>query len=105
MTVDVTVPARSRWEREWPAWAVPRTAVHEWVALTDALIELGRPPACAEAPEVWWSKRSRDVEVAIEGCSRCPVVEACMAYAVAAGEREGVWGGSRRNACSRRCAS
>lgn len=99
------VPARGSWEREWPAWAVPRAAVDEWVALTDALAELGRPPACAEAPKMWWSKRPIDVEYAIEACMACPVFEECRAYAVAAGEREGVWGGSRRNVRSRRCAS
>ncbi len=27
-------------------------------------------------------------------CWRCPVMKVCAAYALAAGEREGVWGGT-----------
>jgi hypothetical protein len=30
--------------------------------------------------------------LAVAGCWRCPAREACLAYAVAADEREGVWG-------------
>lgn len=38
-------------------------------------------------------------------CARCPVVEECLAYALAAGERYGIWGGlnaDERRALKRR---
>lgn len=88
----VTLPA----PRVWPAWQVPDGARSEWVALQLALVELvesGRSPRCAGSPEVWWSKRPAEVERAVVGCSWCPLLEVCGAYALAAGEVAGTWGG------------
>lgn len=83
----------------WPAWAVPARAVAAWVELQRGVRELGGPPACERDPEAWWltgrltaDGRER-AAAAIEACSSCPVRTLCGAYAVAAGERHGVWGG------------
>jgi hypothetical protein len=77
----------------WPAWQVPAVALPQWMALSAALLELEDSPACADEPELWWSKRPGDVERARVVCAFCPVQGWCREYALAAGEREGVWGG------------
>lgn len=84
--------------REWPAWGVPAGALGEWVLLQVALVELEVPPACAVNPEAWWCSAAtpagaEDQAFAARACRSCPVVDACAAYAVAARERHGVWGG------------
>jgi hypothetical protein len=50
-------------------------------------------------PEAWWPDR-REVDapatrLAVAGCWQCSAREARLAYAVAADEREGVWGATR----------
>lgn len=68
-------------------------AVRAWVRLATALDEVG-PAPCEADPEAWWvSSGSGRVEDAVYGCSRCPVEELCRAYALAADERAGIWGG------------
>ncbi|NNM44593.1 WhiB family transcriptional regulator [Knoellia koreensis] len=42
-------------------------------------------------PEAWWSSSLEAEAVAV--CRSCPVARECLAYALAAGERDGVWGG------------
>ena len=93
MTVDATADTPTGVRRAWPAWQVPAHATGEWLQLVDALERLGDSPACADEPERWWSKTPADVSWAQLGCTVCPVVSWCRAYALAAGEREGVWGG------------
>jgi Transcription factor WhiB len=82
--------------RAWPAWQVPAGALSEWIALVTALLELGAEPACADEPERWWSKQPADVAYAQLVCALCPVRSWCQSYAIAAGERDGVWGGLTR---------
>jgi hypothetical protein len=84
--------------REWPAWAVPVEAVGAWLVLQLALATAARAPACRRDPETWWSTAATAVgaerqAAAVQGCAWCPVLEPCRAYAIAAGERHGVWGG------------
>ncbi len=85
----------------WPRWVVPPTGADAWIELQRAVRELGRPPACERDPEAWWlGGRLRKVDAvraaaAVEACSWCPVRELCASYALAAGERHGVWGGTR----------
>ena len=77
-------------------------AVRAWAQLAAAVDERG-PVPCVADPETWWvTPASPRVEEALYGCSRCPVEALCLAYAVAAGEREGVWGGVVLGARGRR---
>ncbi len=59
-------------------------------------------PACAShPPEMWWphhrAGRGRHAwpyeRQAIAICHSCPVEARCLQHALAAGEREGIWGG------------
>lgn len=93
MTVAVGAELHAPFVREWPAWAVPAVAAGEWLALQLALVVADRPPVCAEQPELWWSAAVDDQELAVFGCSRCPVRSECAAYAGAASEPYGIWGG------------
>lgn len=80
-----------------PSWPVPEAAVVEWLDLVVALAGVGRAPACAADPETWFASGARaadQIAEAVAACQRCPVRLQCRAYAVAADEREGVWGGS-----------
>lgn len=73
---------------------IPAGAEAEWAALSAALLELdGGGPVCRREPEGWWVTRSAALEAAARRCFGCPVIRECGAYAVAAREREGVWGG------------
>lgn len=76
------------------AVAVPESARLEWAALSGALEARG-PVPCEESavPEAWWAFDGELLRLAREGCRRCPVRAECLAYAVAAGERWGCWGG------------
>jgi WhiB family redox-sensing transcriptional regulator len=81
----------------WPAWVVPAGAWAEWQVLSAALTALEPlAPVCVDDPAAWWAPgTSRAVQAeAVEWCRSCPVRAECLAYAAAAGEREGVWGGT-----------
>lgn len=80
-----------------PEWPVPASAVAEWLSLQGALLQLEGRPVCVGDPECWFASGARGqelIEQAVAACSWCPVRVECLAYAVAADEREGVWGGS-----------
>ena len=53
-------------------------------------------PCRTSDPDAWWPDRRQldapATRMAVHGCWRCPAREARLAYALAAGEREGVWG-------------
>lgn len=89
----MTAPAVQR-----APWAVPTSAATEWARLTAALEDAGSVPCQSSDPEAWWpDKKSLDApstRMAVRGCWRCPARRPCLDYAVAAGEREGVWGGA-----------
>lgn len=78
---------------EVPQWAPPAAAVREWIALQLGLELLEVPPACADDPERWWSNRPGDVDDAKAVCGWCPLLAVCRAYALAADEPGGTWGG------------
>jgi Transcription factor WhiB len=71
---------------------VPESAREEWAELTAALDSRG-PASCETSgtPDVWWSPA--DAPMASSVCRSCPVAAECLAYALAADERFGVWGG------------
>jgi WhiB family transcriptional regulator, redox-sensing transcriptional regulator len=45
-------------------------------------------------PEVFYPVSEDDAENAKVICGQCPVREACLEYAIAYRERDGVWGGA-----------
>jgi WhiB family redox-sensing transcriptional regulator len=45
-------------------------------------------------PEVFFPVSDEDAEPAKEICAQCSVREACLEYALAYRERDGVWGGA-----------
>lgn len=75
---------------------IPPAAAGPWLELAQALAAVDADPPCAAAPDRWFASgrgAGELLEAAVHGCRGCPVVAACGAYAVAADEREGVWGG------------
>jgi hypothetical protein len=85
--------------RSWPSLRVPVGAVEAWVRLQVGLALLERPPACATAPERWWATAASPAGSAAQAeavawCVGCPARVECAAYAIAAAERFGIWGGT-----------
>ncbi|MFC7488786.1 WhiB family transcriptional regulator [Knoellia sp. CPCC 206453] len=72
-----------------PEFLIPARCATEWAALSDALV--GAMPPCVGAPDVW-TEGVGDESVKA-ACWSCPAQVECLAYAVAAGERFGIWGG------------
>jgi hypothetical protein len=78
---------------------MPPTAQQEWLTLSSLLEELpdGQVP-CRADPEAWWPDRKQlnnpATSAAVLACEGCPARDACLAYALAADEREGIWGGT-----------
>jgi transcription factor WhiB len=86
---------RSSSELAWPAWQVPASAVEEWSQLRAALAHVSEVPPCRRDPEAWFvGVQSPRLEHAVAGCLSCPVLWLCREYAIAADERDGVWGGT-----------
>jgi hypothetical protein len=77
---------------------IPPGAWSEWLRLTAELDAAGPVPCQTVQAEAWWPDRkqfgSPATALALEGCYRCPVADACLAFALAAGERQGIWGGT-----------
>ena len=79
-------------------WPVPAKAAAQWLALRDALAEVG-PVACETTDaEAWWPdhKDARDpaARMAVDACRRCGAASECLTYALAADHRYGIWGGT-----------
>jgi WhiB family redox-sensing transcriptional regulator len=45
-------------------------------------------------PEIFYPTSEEEADVAKTVCSRCAVREACLEFALASRERDGVWGGA-----------
>jgi hypothetical protein len=77
-------------------------ALPAWLALCavlDRLADDGRSPVCVQRPGQWSSDaKPADRQDAAEACTFCPALALCAAYADAADERHGVWGGIDRTA-------
>lgn len=54
-------------------------------------------PPCTQDPELWWSMDREEIQDAKRWCQTCPLQKACAAYALAAREEFGVWGGLDAN--------
>jgi WhiB family redox-sensing transcriptional regulator len=48
---------------------------------------------CRDEPDEWFPKQGGSAVVAKQGCSRCPVQAACLAWALENEQSVGVWGG------------
>lgn len=76
---------------------VPASAMGEWTALQDALQDAGESVPCrTRDTELWWPQQQIGAVEAAALCRGCPVLAECDAYAVAAREPRGVWGGRSR---------
>ncbi len=80
------------------ASVIPPAAHNAWLALSELLAAVGTVPCRTSDPEAWWPER-RDLDsppslAAV--CRRCPSRDSCLTYALAADEREGIWGGMTR---------
>ncbi len=61
-----------------------------------AVLEEACTVPCRETDaEAWWPDRKQldgtGARMAVAACWACPAKDACLALAVAAGEREGIW--------------
>ncbi len=78
-------------------WVIPPKALTEWRRLAVVLEKAGPVPCQTGDPAAWWPDGkeldSPATRMAVRACWRCPARAACLDYAVAAGERFGVWGG------------
>lgn len=79
------------------AFGIKAEAVNAFLALADSLQRLtddGRKPVCHARPEQWTGDATPTArQDAAEACTFCPVQPACLAYALAQNEPQGVWGG------------
>ena len=73
---------------------IPPAAREQWSALSVALRQRG-PAACQGTlpPNDWWPGSRDDLTEVRWHCEICTVQTECLAYAVAAGELSGIWGG------------
>ena len=64
------------------------------MALARAAATLDAPLPCrASHPQLWFSERPAELELAKARCRPCPLREACLSGAVQRSEPYGVWGG------------
>jgi WhiB family transcriptional regulator, redox-sensing transcriptional regulator len=64
------------------------------MALARAAATLDTPLPCrANHPQLWFSERPAELELAKARCRPCPLREACLSGAVQRSEPYGVWGG------------
>lgn len=77
-----------------PVQLIPPEALPEWRELVGAL-EVHGPVPCEESatPDDWHADKGPQLTEAQKGCGDCGAVPECLAYAIAADERFGVWGG------------
>src|SRR3954468_11620609 len=77
-------------------WAIPPEALQEWLTLAAVVDEIGPVPCESSDADAWWPVRSDaggfGTRMALDGCSVCGARDTCLAYALAADEREGIWG-------------
>lgn len=65
-------------------------------ALPPFLHQLTAPTPCADDPETWHADTKAGKRRAKERCGDCPVLTACLAYALDHPQERGVWGGTTR---------
>ncbi|MCU1668058.1 MAG: hypothetical protein JWP40_985 [Blastococcus sp.] len=79
------------------AWLIPPRAQPEWLRLAALLDEHPDIPCRTSDPDAWWPDRKMRngpaAQGAVTACLSCLARDACLQYALAAGERERIWGG------------
>lgn len=73
--------------------AVPEAAIPAWEALARDLLGLQDPTPCQGPQRALWHGSPAEQQRAADACADCPAMLACAAYALAAGEPAGTWGG------------
>ncbi|WP_347059660.1 WhiB family transcriptional regulator [Blastococcus sp. HT6-30] len=76
-------------------WAIPPEALPQWRRLAEVLHVEGPAPCEEGDPDAWWPDRAAD-PLAVRICGGCPAKVECLDYALAADERDGLWGGLTR---------
>ena len=79
---------------------IRNTSVQLWLDLTETHREDWRWQAlCAQVdPELFFPEKGGSTTAAKQLCASCPVIEQCLAWAVANNERFGIWGGQTERA-------
>jgi len=80
---------------------IPTEAARPFLSLLHAFAAMGdtgRAVPCSTDPDGFYHDLRVVRALAVPLCRDCPVLTACGAYADAAGERFGVWGGRDRSA-------
>ena len=79
---------------------IPPEAAPASAALATALDRMareGRTPPCTHQPDEWFADPTDPTRHdAAEACQHCPAQHPCAAFAYAANEQHGVWGGTDR---------
>lgn len=70
--------------------------VHAYRALLTATRGIVTPCDDGQGVE-WFSDEQQQQQRAAQLCQACPALQACTAYAIAANETAGVWGGTTPN--------
>lgn len=69
--------------------ALSKCLMRELIPVTgDEIAECAKP---STEPDWWFDEETQELAKAI--CSNCPLVEACLRYALSNKEEHGVWGG------------
>ena len=72
-------------------------AAREHELLRLAILDLPTTTACQKLdPDFWYPEQGPALDITVEAkrlCSVCPVQPECLAYAMKANERHGIWGG------------
>lgn len=69
----------------------PAASLTEFTALMNSTVHATLP--CNRGDE-WFSENPRHQQRAAALCGGCALLQVCRSYALAAGEKEGVWGGT-----------
>ena len=77
------------------AWLIPPEALGAWLRLAAAVDEIRPAPCQTSDAEAWWPARNEldefAAQMAVDACSVCGARDSCLAFALAADEREGIW--------------
>lgn len=86
----------AEWEqRVGQVYGIPAEAQAAWSELAEVLHVAGPAPCEEGAPDAWWPTGGDNTDAALAArcCAGCPARVECFTYALAADERDGIWGG------------